>query len=305
MRSLLAREGGAAARGARAAVHHRGLRAWYRACKPGIVGLTLISAFGGAWVAQAGRFPDGERLLLLFLTLGLVTAGSCLLNNVYDRDIDALMGRTRARELVHGAIAPKAGLLAGLALMLLPLPLMAWGINPATAALAFTAAFGYSVLYTVWAKRRTSWANQIGGAAGAMPPLIGYAAVAGGVDAHALVLYAIMVVWQQPHALSLALKYRAEYARAGIPVVPVADGVPATKRRIFLHALLLLPLSAAPYLMGFAGPVYLAVALALGAAFLLRCYRFLRSDLDRDMRVFLFSIVHLCVMFSVLMADVR
>jgi len=280
-------------------------RLLYAAAKPGIVGLTLIAAFAGAFVGAGGQWPSASVVLWLMVTLGLVTGGACLLNNVYDLDIDRLMARTRKRELACGALSPRLGLASGLAATLLPLPVMAATVNAAAAMLTAAAAFGYVVVYTIVAKRRTSWANQLGGIAGALPPVIGIAAVTGGVDARAAALFAVMAVWQQPHALSLALKYRADYARAGIPVVPVAKGVRKTKARIFVYTLLLLPLTTLPYFIGMAGPVYLAVAIALSGTFVYKAFNFLRSSDDCDMRLFFFSLTHLVALFTALVLDVN
>ncbi|MHB8354138.1 MAG: heme o synthase [Burkholderiales bacterium] len=278
------------------------VRLLYEACKPGIVGMTLVAALAGAYVANGSLLPL-ELVVWLFFTLGPVTAGACMLNNVYDRDIDRLMARTSKRELASGALSARLGLYVGLTLTLLPLPLMAVTVNAAAALLTAGAAFGYVVVYTMLAKRRTSWANQLGGIAGALPPVIGVVAVSSGFDIRAGVLFAIMVLWQQPHALSLALKYRDDYARAGVPVVPVVKGVFATKVRIFIYALILLPVSTLPYFIGMTGLLYLAVAATLSAVFVQKAFNFLRSSADCDMRLFLFSLTHLVGLFAVLMLD--
>jgi protoheme IX farnesyltransferase len=282
----------------------RTLQLLYAACKPGIVAMTLVAAFAGAYVGNGGP-PPVELVLWLTFTLGLVTAGACLLNNVYDRDIDRRMARTAERAIASGAISARMGFYVGCALTLLPLPLMAATVNVTAALVTAGAAFGYVVLYTVWAKRRTSWANQIGGIAGALPPVIGLAAVSGGLDARAAALFAIMALWQQPHALSLALNYRVDYARAGIPVVPVVKGVASTKRRIFFYALLLAPVCTLPYFTGMAGLLYLAVATTLSALFALKAFQLLRSEAACDMRLFGFSLIYLLVLFAALIIDVN
>ncbi|MBI3772088.1 MAG: protoheme IX farnesyltransferase [Gammaproteobacteria bacterium] len=281
------------------------VKALYAIAKPGIVGLTLVAALAGAYVGNRGALPGVESLVWMLITLALVTAGSCMLNNLYDRDIDRLMARTRSRGLVVGAVSPQLTLIIGLILVTLPLPVMAAKVNVVTAWLTAAAAFGYVVVYTIWAKRRTPWANQLGGIAGALPPMIGVTAAAGGVDLNAWILFVIMVVWQQPHALSLALKYRADYARAGVPVIPVAKGVAATKLRIFIYTMILLPLSMVPYFTGIAGMFYLATATILSSIFLYKAAVFLRSEADCDMRLFLFSLLHLVVLFAALVLDIN
>ena len=271
--------------------------------KPGIVGLTLVAALTGIYFGNHGVMPQWNLILWTFLTLGLATAGSCMLNNYYDRDIDKLMRRTRSRPLAEGRIPARLALWLGLLLTFPPLLVMAWKVNVLAAVVTAVGVIGYVGVYTMGMKRRTPWANQFGGIAGAVPPMVGYAAVTGDLSMPAWVLFAIMVVWQQPHALSLALKYREDYARAGVPVIPVACGVKATKIRIAVYALALIPVALLPYVFDMAGPVYLGVALLLGFMFLAMSVRFLRSNRDCDMRVFAFSIVHLIVLFSAMVMD--
>lgn len=273
--------------------------------KPNIVGLTLVAALTGMYVGNRGVIPQFDLVMWTFILLGLATAGACILNNIYDQDIDRLMARTRNRALAHSALSPIVTLLVAIGLSTLPVILMAFTVNITSSLLTAGAVFIYVVVYSMWAKRRTSWANQLGGIAGALPPVIGYAAVSGGVDVIALVLFAIMVLWQQPHALSLALKYREEYARAGIPVVPVAKGVGVTKWRIVVYCGCLFPVATLPYVFGSAGPLYLVVSLCLGMAFFTMAFRFLLSSRDYNMKLFFFSIVHLVVLFGTLVWDIQ
>ncbi|OGT18815.1 MAG: protoheme IX farnesyltransferase [Gammaproteobacteria bacterium RBG_16_57_12] len=271
--------------------------------KPGIVSLTLVAALTGIYFGNRGIIPDLGMMLWTFILLGSATAGSCMLNNFYDRDIDRVMRRTSLRPLAAATVSARNVLIAGLILVLAPLPLMAWLVNPMTALLTAAAAFGYVVVYTMMTKRRTPWANQFGGIAGALPPVIGYAAVGGGLDANAWILFVIMAIWQQPHALSLALKYRDEYAKAGVPVVPVARGINATKQRIAIYNVLLLAVSVVPYTLGMAGMFYLATAIILGTVFLGLSLRFLASPRAHNMFLFFFSIIYLVVLFSTMVFD--
>lgn len=282
-----------------------GVADYAKLAKPGIVGLTLVAALTGIYFANDGQLPHWPLIAVTFLTLGLATAGACVLNNVYDRDIDRVMGRTASRVLAAGTASARAAFIASLLLIVPSIAVMAILVNPVAAWLTAFAVFGYSVVYTMWAKRRTPWANQIGGVAGAMPPVIGYAAVAGHVGIEGLILFAIMVLWQQPHALSLALKYRKDYARAAVPVVPVARGVRSTKWRILIYCLLLLPVSTLPYAFAMAGLPYLMTAAVLGLIFIAMSVRFLRSERSCDMRIFAYSIVYLIVLFAALVADAR
>lgn len=271
--------------------------------KPGIVGLTLVAALTGIYFGNHGVLPDWSIIFWTFLTLGLATAGSCMLNNFYDRDIDRLMKRTKSRPLAAGLVPGRNVLMLGLILVCPSLALMAWMVNPLTALVTGVGVFGYVVVYTMMSKRTTPWANQLGGIAGAVPPMIGYVAVTGDLAAPAWILFAIMVVWQQPHALSLALKYRHEYARAGVPVIPVAKGVSATKKRIALYCLALIPVALLPYVFGMAGMIYLVTAAVLSIVFLAMAIRFLKSDRDCDMRIFAFSIFYLILLFGMMVLN--
>lgn len=271
--------------------------------KPGIVGLTLVAALTGIYFGNNTVLPDWSLIFWTFLTLGLATAGSCMLNNYHDRDIDGLMLRTRTRPLAAEHIASHHVLAIALPMVAGSLALMAWAVNPLTALVTGVGVFGYVVVYTMWTKRTTPWANQLGGIAGAVPPMVGYAAVTGDLAAPAWILFAIMVVWQQPHALSLALKYRADYAMAGVPVIPVAKGVQATKQRIALYCLLLIPMAILPYVYEMAGIIYLSSAVILSLMFLAKALVFLRSDKDCDMHLFAFSIIYFILLFGIMVAD--
>jgi len=277
--------------------------ACFELAKPGIVGLTLVAALTGIYFGNHGVMPHWVLIFWTFLTLGLATAGSCMLNNYYDRDIDQLMNRTRSRPLAAGLISGRLVLIVATLLIVPSLVLMGWVVNPLTALVTAVGVVGYVGVYTMWMKRTTPWANQFGGIAGAVPPMVGYAAVTGDLGAPAWILFAIMVVWQQPHALSLALKYREDYARAHVPVIPVACGVQATKVRIALYALALIPVAVLPYAYDMAGIYYLAVSVLLSAIFLFMSIRFLRSQRDCDMRVFAYSIVYLIVLFVAMVLD--
>ncbi|NOZ52915.1 MAG: protoheme IX farnesyltransferase [Gammaproteobacteria bacterium] len=271
--------------------------------KPGIVGLCVVAALTGMFFANKGMLPQLDIIVWTSITLAMAVAGSCVLNNYYDRDIDKLMERTRSRPLVALSVEPIHALYLSLVLIFSSVALMSVFVNLQATLLTIGAIFGYAVVYTMLAKRRTHWANQLGGIAGAMPPLIGYVAVKGGVDINALTLFAIMVVWQQPHALSLALKYRRQYACAGVPVVPVIKGVQATKVRIAIYSAVLLLVALLPYFLGMAGMIYLVTSVVISSAFLVLALRFLVSDRVYDMRLFFYSIVYLVVLFTSMVFD--
>ncbi len=269
--------------------------------KPGIVALVLVATLTGVYLANMG-LPDVSLVYWTLTGMTLATAGSAILNNYTDRDIDRLMDRTSSRALAAGLVSKNYALIAGLFFVTLSIVIMAY-VNSLTAFLTAAAIAGYVVLYGMVLKRRTSIANQIGGLAGALPPVIGYTAVTGTLDIKTLLLFLIMAIWQQPHALSLALKYKDDYARAAIPVIPVAKGVYATKLRIALYTFGLLPVTILPYIVGMAGHLYLFAALSLGIVYLFLAVRFLLSKRECDMLLFFYSIIYLTLLFTALVVD--
>ncbi len=271
--------------------------------KPGIIGLVIVAALTGIYLGGRGEY-DLSLILWTLGGLGAATAGSALLNNYFDRDIDRLMERTALRALAQGKVSPNKALLTGLLLVVLSVTVLALTVNTATALLTAIASLGYVVCYGILLKRRSPFANQIGGLAGALPPLIGYAAVTGGIDNRALILFTIVALWQQPHALSLALKYREQYARASIPVIPVAKGVHATKVRIFIYTLFLLPASTLLYFAGVTGAPYLVAAIALGLLYIGLALKFLPSTRQYSMFLFFFSILYLTLLFTAMILNV-
>ncbi|MDQ6962336.1 MAG: heme o synthase [Mariprofundaceae bacterium] len=279
------------------------LSAYISISKPGIVGLTLVVALAGMFFGNLGVMPHWQQIAWTFLTLGLITAGSCMLNNLYDRDIDKIMTRTSKRVMATNSLPEKHVLILSLTLIISSLFVMWMMVNPLSAIVTFIGSFGYVVVYTMWTKRTTPWANQLGGIAGAVPPLVGYAAVTGTLDAWAWIMFAIMVVWQQPHALALALKYRHEYAAANVPVIPVAHGVDATKKRIVIYNMILPFVAVLPYFYGMSGIFYLVITSILSAMFLQKSIVFLRSERDCDMRLFGFSLIWLIAVFFVMVVD--
>lgn len=270
--------------------------------KPGIVGLVLVSTLSGIYLASGGMVAPS----LLFWTLagvGLATAGSAVLNNYTDRDIDPLMKRTSGRALARGTISEKNALGFGLLLVALSMTILLPRVNVLTAALTATATFTYVVLYGMVLKRRTSFANQIGGLSGALPPVLGWTAVTGTIGVEASALFVMMAIWQQPHALSLALKYRDDYRKASIPVVPVVCGVNSTKLRILLYTVALLPISMLPYFLGTSGPVYLGITAVMGVVYIVLSLRFHLSERKCSMFLFFYSIIYLTVIFTAMVLN--
>jgi protoheme IX farnesyltransferase len=243
-----------------------------------------------------------------------VAAGACgAINMWYDRDIDAVMHRTRNRPIPAGRIEPGAALGYGVTLAVGAVVVMYLAINLAAAVvLALSIAF-YVFVYTVWLKRRTPQNIVIGGAAGAFPAVVGWAAVTGSIDLVPLILFAIVFFWTPPHFWSLALFANADYKRAGVPMLPVVAGARETRRQIVIYTLLLLPLSLVPWWIGFSGPIYGIAAIVLGAGFLFSVLRvmFDRQDAagvsltgDAPARAsFRYSILYLFVLFAALAVD--
>ncbi|MGK7346179.1 MAG: heme o synthase [Candidatus Nitrospinota bacterium M3_3B_026] len=271
--------------------------------KPMVLALVLVAALAGAYIAQRGLPPLPLVLWTLFGT-GLATAAAAALNNYIDRDIDLIMKRTRERALPAGLVRPRFALAAGFSMALLSAAALTWFVNAVAAALAMAALFIYVVPYTLLSKRRTPLATFIGGVGGALPPVIGYAAVKPDLDAPALVLFLIIFVWQHPHFWTLGLKYREEYAAAGVRNLCVVEGPAGTKKSIVVWAGLLAAASLTPYWLGMAGGLYLAVAAVMGVVFLAMSVWFLLSPRRVAMSLFFYSIIHLPALYCAMVVDI-
>ncbi|MFQ5431736.1 MAG: heme o synthase [Nitrospinota bacterium] len=270
--------------------------------KPGIVMLVIVSGYTGLILGSNGM-PDSYTAFWTLLGLSMATAGSAVLNNFLDRDIDSVMHRTRDRSLPSGAVSANQAYIIGTVLVAVSLSVLKISIGFWVTVLTGAAVFNYVVMYTMYLKRTTPLATHIGGVAGALPPMIGYTAAKGVIDDQALILFLIIVVWQQPHFWSLALKYRKDYARASVPILPVAKGVYATKIRLFWYTLALLPVSVLPFALEMAGIYYLIAAIAAGALYMWLTVKFLMSDKDKEMVLFFYSIAYLMVIFGAMVID--
>ena len=270
--------------------------------KPRVMSLVVFTGFAGLIAAPGGLHPFLAAVAVLCIAIGAGAAGA--INMWYERDIDALMERTRARPIPAGRMAPDAALAYGVILSLFSVMLMGLAVNWVAAALLALANGFYVFVYTVWLKRRTPQNIVIGGAAGAFPPMIGWAAVTGTVGLEPIALFLIIFMWTPPHFWSLSLYREGDYAKAGIPMLPVVAGAAETKRQILIYAVLLAPLSLAPALLGAAGMLYGAVAFALSLIFVLYA---LRVRFDRTLasarRMFGFSILYLFLVFAALIVD--
>ena len=287
------------------------VRDWIALLKPRVMSLVVFTGLIGVLVAPGHLNPVLGFTAVLCIA---VAAGACgAINMWYDRDIDAVMRRTRNRPIPAGRIEPGAALSYGVTLAVGSVVVMYLALNLAAAAvLALSIAF-YVFVYTVWLKRRTPQNIVIGGAAGAFPAVVGWAAVTGSVDLVPLVLFAIVFFWTPPHFWSLALYANEDYRRAGVPMLPVVAGARETRRQIFVYTLLLLPLSLVPWWIGFSGPVYGVAAVVLGAGFLFSVVRVLRDRQDAAgvsltgdapaRAAFRYSIAYLFVLFAALAVD--
>jgi heme o synthase len=271
--------------------------------KPRVMSLVVFTAFVGLVIAPGHLHPVIGLAALICIAVGAGAAGA--LNMWYDADIDARMARTAARPIPAGRLAPGEALAFGLTLAAFSVAVLGVLVNVIAAALlALTIAF-YVVVYTMWLKRTTPQNIVIGGAAGALPPMIGWAAATGGIAIEPIVLFLIIFFWTPPHFWALSL-YRAEdYARAGVPMLPVVAGERETRRQILLYTLVLAPLGAAPWLLGYAGTLYGIVALVGGAAMVALALR-VRAEARghaASKQMFAFSILYLFLLFAMLLAD--
>jgi protoheme IX farnesyltransferase len=270
--------------------------------KPRVMSLVVFTGFVGLYLAPGHLHPVLAVVAMLCIAVGAGAAGA--INMWYDRDIDAVMRRTRERPLPAGRMAPGDALGFGSVLAVGSVLVMGIGVNWAAAALlALTIGF-YIFVYTIWLKRRTPQNIVIGGAAGALPPVVGWAAVTGDVGIPALALFALIFFWTPPHFWALALYRAGDYAKAGVPMLPVVAGARETKKQMLAYTLVLWPIALAPALMGVAGWLYGAAALILSALFTTAALRVWRDTGDRSAKqMFGFSILYLFLLFALLLID--
>src|SRR5262245_39199116 len=274
--------------------------------KPRVMSLVVFTAATGMALAPAGQHPALAVIALICIAAGAGASGA--LNMWYDADIDARMQRTAARPIPRGHVTPDEALAFGVVLAVGSVAMLGVLVNWAAAALlALTIGF-YVFVYTMWLKRRTPQNIVIGGAAGAFPPMIGWAAMTGSVSIEGLVLFLMIFLWTPPHFWALALYRSRDYERARVPMLPVVAGPDATRGQIVVYAALLVPVALAPVFLGFGGPFYAVIAIALGAAFLalsLNVYR-VREGRAADRaakQLFGFSILYLFGLFAALLAE--
>ena len=275
---------------------------FWQLLKPRVMSLVIFTGFVGMFLAPADMHP-----LLFTISLFAIAAGagaSGAINQWYDRDIDAVMERTRGRPVPSGAVEPAEALSFGLVISALSVLLLGLASNWLAAGLLAFTIFFYGVVYTVWLKRSTPQNIVIGGAAGALPPVIGWASVTGGLSIEPLILFAVIFMWTPPHFWALALFRNEDYVRANVPMMPVVSGAAETRRQILIYAVLLAPLALAPALIGMTSMAYGIVAGALGLNFVrLSWALYRRPDDAAAKRLFAFSILYLFLLFLGLVVD--
>jgi heme o synthase len=269
--------------------------------KPKVQSLLLLTTIATMYVAG-----DPSPLLVFYTCLGgyLSAGGAGAVNHWFDRDIDAQMARTANRPVPSGRVAPNAALAFGCVLACLSLIELSLAVNPLAAALSFSGFLGYVFVYTVWLKRRTPQNIVIGGAAGAVPPLVGWAAVTGSVSGTAVILFFIVFFWTPPHFWALSLLMKDEYEKVNVPMLPVVRGEAETRRQILLYSVLLYAVTQLPFCAGGFGAIYLVASLTLGLGFIagaLRLYR--RADRKSALQLYLFSLAYLALLFCSMVAD--
>ena len=271
--------------------------------KPRVQSLLLLTTVAAMLVAGD---PSLQLVLLTCLGGYLSAGGAGAVNHFYDRDIDARMARTASRPVPSGRVAPWAALAFGCTLAVLSFALLSLTVNLLAASLALSGFLGYVFVYTVWLKRRTPQNIVIGGAAGAIPPLVGWAAVEGSLSGTSLYLFAIVFFWTPPHFWALSLLMKDEYAKVGVPMLPVVRGEAETRRQIVLYSVLLYAVTQLPFCAGGFGVPYLVASLVLGAAFIGGAVLLARrADRRSALRLYLFSLAYLAALFAAMVADAR
>ena len=271
--------------------------------KPRVQSLLLLTTIATMYVAG-----DPSPLLVALTCVGgyLSAGGAAAVNHYLDRDIDARMARTATRPIPAGRIAPGAALAFGCVLGALSLIELSLAVDPLAAGLSLAGFLGYVFVYTAWLKRRTPQNIVIGGAAGAVPPLVGWAAATGSLSGTAVILFFIVFFWTPAHFWSLSLLMQREYARVGVPMLPVIRGEQETRRQIVLYAVLTYAVTQLPFCAGGFGAIYLAGSLALGLAFVGGAVRlYIRADRRSALQLYLFSLAYLALLFCAMVADVH
>lgn len=276
---------------------------YFALLKPRVMSLVVFTGLVGMAVAPGDLHPVLAFTALLCIAVGAGASGA--INMWYDADIDLVMERTKNRPVPSGKVTAEEALGIGVSLSVASVLLMGLAVNMIAAILLAVTIGFYVFIYTMWLKRRTPQNIVIGGAAGAFPPMIGWAAVSGTVSVESLVLFAIIFFWTPPHFWALSLWRDIDYAKAGVPMLPVVAGREATRRQMMVYSVLLLPIGISPYFLGFAGPVFGVGSAILGTVFLLGTTKvWLKKDETSAKQLFAFSILYLFLIFALLLGEV-
>ena len=272
-------------------------------CKPKVVALIVFTAIVGMILAVPG-WPPLPAFIAGTVGIALAAGSAAAINHLLEQRLDSVLARTLTRPLPTGQLGVNQVLTFALILAVVSMAVLVIWANTLTADLTFFSLIGYAIIYTVWLKRATPQNIVIGGAAGAAPPVLGWAAVTGAVDHNALILFLIIYVWTPPHFWALAIHRRQDYAAVDIPMLPVTHGVRFTRWHIFFYTILLVIVTTLPFLTGMSGPLYLSGVTVLNLGFLWYAFRLLRENDERlPMQTFGYSIIYLMVLFVFLLAD--
>ncbi|MEX0965080.1 MAG: heme o synthase [Pseudohongiellaceae bacterium] len=278
-------------------------RDFYEMCKPRVVMLMILTSLVGMFLAVPGMVPL-DILLLGNLGIALVAASGAVVNHLIDRKIDIIMKRTHNRPVAQGRVEPKQAAVFAIVIGVAGMAILLLWVNPLSAWLTLASFVGYAFIYTGYLKHATPQNIVIGGLSGAMPPLLGWSAVTGSIDAGALILVLIIFAWTPPHFWALAIHRKDEYAKSGVPMLPVTHGEHVTKIHIIVYTLMLVVVSVFPFFSGMSGLLYLLSALALGAGFIVWSGLLMfKPKPSTAMDTFRYSIIYLALLFIALVVD--
>ena len=278
-------------------------RDFYEMCKPRVVMLMILTSLVGMFLAVPGMVPF-DVLILGNLGIALVAASGAVVNHLIDRKIDIIMKRTHNRPVAQGRVEPKQAAIFAIVIGVLGMAILLLWVNPLSAWLTLASFVGYAFIYTGYLKHATPQNIVIGGLSGAMPPLLGWSAVTGTIDGGALILVLIIFAWTPPHFWALAIHRKDEYAKSGVPMLPVTHGEHVTKIHIIVYTLMLVVVSVFPFFSGMSGVLYLVSALALGAGFIVWSGLLMfRPKPSTAMDTFRYSILYLALLFIALVVD--
>ena len=275
---------------------------FFQLMKPRVMSLVIFTGFAGMFLAPGQMHPILAAVALFAIAAGAGASGA--INQWYDRDIDAVMSRTRNRPIPAGRVVPAEALALGIVISFLSVLLLSLTSNLLAGGLLAFTIFFYAVIYTVWLKRSTVQNIVIGGAAGALPPMVGWAAVTGSISIESIALFALIFVWTPPHFWALALVKNDDYKQAGVPMLPVVAGAAETRKQILIYALILAPTGLAPYALSMTTLLYPAIAAVMGIVFVGLAVSLYRKPSDAAAwKLFKFSIFYLFILFAALIAD--